>query len=331
MSSVDSKSTSKSNSGCIIAAIFVVLLFIVLLFCSVTGVVLLASSAGGYEDTDESVSPYVDKLAVIDISGVIVEDADSSLFSSFSGTTAYGTVEKLQKASNDDSVKAVLLRISSPGGEVVASDLIYNEVTKLAEKKPVVTYVSTMAASGGYYIAVGSDHITMHPSGMTGSIGVIMQGTNLDGLYEKLGIETVTFKSGQFKDDEELYDDNPNGEAERIYQSIIDETYEEFVAIVAEGRDMSNSEVKKLADGRIYTGKQAVANGLADDLGYYEDAVLKAESLAGVSDLTVIDYDEVSFWEALSSSKVDMQSFSILNTMPKAEYGLKMYYLVDVD
>lgn len=184
---------------------------------------------------------------------------------------------QLQRAAVDSSIEGVVLRVESPGGSIAASQEIAAMVRDF--KKPIVVSMADMAASGGYYISAPAQGIVAQPGTMTGSIGVISTLMNMDGLYEMLGIEVETFKSGEHKD---MFSRNLT-EAERlIMQEISDEAYNQFVADVAEGRGMSIAEVRKLATGQIYLGSQALELGLVDRLGGIDEAI---EYLAELNDL----------------------------------------------
>jgi protease-4 len=230
-----------------------------------------------------------DKIAVIYLSGVISSSTDS-----------YGTEEgmvadiedQLQQAVDDKRVKAIILRIDSPGGEVVASDTIYQAVVAARDKKPVVASIDTLGASGAYYIAVGADYIMANELSLTGSIGVIMESLNFTGLADKVGVKFYTFKSGKYKDILNPARE-PTEDEKALVQSLVMEVYDKFVGIVAEERDMKVEDLKNgLADGRILSGKQALNAGFVDGLGYFEDAIDKAEDLAKIKKVRVIRYVE---------------------------------------
>lgn len=315
------------NKGCIILVI-VALVIAIVGFC---GLCALIFSLGGYTGQANSSIPSTiyqgsgeGSLAVINISGPITDAPEASLLGGSTFAVTSTIVSQLDTALEDDEVKAVLLRIESPGGEVSASDIIYNKVMEVREKKPVVAYSSTTAASGGYYIASAADEFIVHPSAITGSIGVILQTQSLEGLYEKLGIQTKTFKSGELKDDSQLYDQNPDGEIEEVFQNLVNENYEMFLDAIVAGRDMDKEELRKLADGRIYTGKQAVEKKLADGLGYEEDAINIAEEMAGHSDLTIIKYDQPGYFQLLLGNRLAFLSKFEQKSTP----GVKAYYLI---
>jgi protease-4 len=192
--------------------------------------------------------------------------------------------------------------MDTPGGDVYASVIIYEKIKEVQQKGiPVVTLMRGTAASGGYYIAAPSNKIIAHQETITGSIGVRLDVQSVEGLYEKLGFETrtMTNSGGSYKTGEGLFDDDPNGEEDKIYQKIIDETFDRFVMVVAEGRGMEKNEVLKFADGRVFTGLQAKEVGLVDEIGGFDKAMSVAAELAGVDDPTVIRYTQKDFWSSL--------------------------------
>lgn len=247
----------------------VVILFIV--GTCIGSVALMASLAGGDMGIGEAV-------AIVPVEGAIVSGEPVS---PFADNMAYsGQINNyLRQAQDNTSVKAIVLRINSPGGSVVASDEIYNELLKV--EKPIVVSMGEMAASGGYYISCAADKILANPSTLTGSIGVIAQMPNVEELMEKIGVEVTTIKSGTHKDEGSPFREMTE-EEKAIWQTIISESYEQFVGIVAKGRGLSQEKVKELADGRIYTGQQAVELGLADQLGNLPEAIDLAAELGGI-------------------------------------------------
>jgi len=221
-------------------------------------------------------------VGVIQINGMIVSGADSSsLFTTVAGSEVI--MEQLRRAADDPAIKAVVLRLNTPGGSAAASQEIALEIDRLRQSgKKVVASMGDVAASGGYWIACRCDKIVANPGTMTGSIGVIMETQNLQGLYEKLGIDPVVFKSGPHKDMGSSSREVTEQE-QQIFQGMIDDIYQQFVETVAEGRGMDQDRVRELADGRIFTGNQALGIGLVDDLGNYYDALALAAKLAGMS------------------------------------------------
>ena len=202
-------------------------------------------------------------------------------------------ITELRSASQNTEVKAVILRVESPGGSVHETALIYREVLKFKEsKKPLVAFFNGIAASGGYYISTPADKIMATPETITGSIGVIVQFSNYTGLMSKLGLKMHTIKSGAQKDMLSPYRDlDPEGE--KILQDWVDESYGEFVRVVSAGRKMNEKTVRQLADGRIYSARQAAKNKLIDSTGYFEDAVALAKELAKSPDASVVEMNAV--------------------------------------
>jgi protease-4 len=191
-------------------------------------------------------------------------------------------VEQLEKARKDSSVKAIVLRINSPGGSAAASEEIYNEILRVRERKPVYASMGDVAASGGYYIAAACNRVYANSATATGSIGVIMESPNLSGLFKKLGVDMQVVKSGKYKDM-----GNParplTSEERQLIQGMIDNTYEQFVTAVSNGRRMPIGKVKSLATGRVYTGQQAKNLGLVDDIGGLRETILAAGKSGGIS------------------------------------------------
>ncbi|WP_192987752.1 signal peptide peptidase SppA [Carnobacterium mobile] len=213
------------------------------------------------------------RVALLTVDGTILAGQSSGLWS----TTGYDHnffLEQLEAVKADKSVKAILLSINSPGGGTYESAQIKDSLLELKETtdKPIYVSMGNLAASGGYYIAAPADKIFAAEETLTGSIGVIMSSTNLSELYEKLGIEDTTIKSGRFKDIGS--NSRPMTEADQeILQKMVDSSYDRFVKVVAEGRKMNEKQVRELADGRIYDGAQALEAGLVDEIGYQEDAL----------------------------------------------------------
>ncbi len=210
-----------------------------------------------------------DRIALIRVEGVILD--------------AQQTVGDLKKFGDSPSVKAIVLRIDSPGGGVVPSQEIHDAVLRVRNKqnKAVVASMGTVAASGGYYIAAATDRIIANPGTLTGSIGVIMELANLEGLLKKIGVENVVVKSGRHKDIGSPFR-KMSDEDRRILQSVMDDVHTQFIEAVAEGRSLDVSDVQPLADGRIFTGRQAKEIKLVDELGDLDDAIKLAAELAGI-------------------------------------------------
>ena len=244
---------------------------------------------------------WEDAVAVVRVEGVIVsgKEADWSL-STTDNAYSESIVERLERAEQDPSVKAIVLRVNSPGGGIVATDEIYSALTEI--EKPVVVSMGEMAASGGYYISCAAQEILANPATLTGSIGVISTVPNFEGLLDKVGIEMLVIKSGTMKDELSPYR-QPTEEEIAHWQGITDEAYEQFLGVVVEGRDLHPDEARELADGRVYTGRQALELGLVDQLGNLPEAVQLAAELGGIEGKPrVIEYQRTpSLMEMLLS------------------------------
>lgn len=231
-----------------------------------------------------------DKVLLIDISGTLTTSKTSGFFDE-PGLPAQ-IKEELTKAEKDDHVKAVVLRINTPGGTVTASDLVYHELKtfKMKREVPVIAAIMDLGTSGGYYVAMAADHILVHPSTITGSIGVIMVTMNAEGLLEKVGVQPAAIVSSPKKSMGSPF--RPMNEEERtIFQEVIDNLYERFLAVVEEGRPgLSKEKIRALADGRIYSADIAKDQGLVDDIGYLEEAIDLAKKEAKLEEAKVVTY-----------------------------------------
>jgi len=237
-------------------------------------------------------SPAKEKILILDVSGLIITSLNPGLFER-EGDILSRVYYRLEKAFEDKRVKAVILRLDTPGGEVTASDILYHEILKFKEKTdiPVVGLMMGLATSGGYYVASACDYIIAHPSTITGSIGVISIFPNLQELFAKIGIKVNVIKSGKMKDSGSVFRDLTE-EEKKIFQGVIDELYQKFLDVVYQKRKDSHSlrELKKIADGRIYTARQAYDLKLIDEIGYFDSALKKALSLASLKEAKVIAY-----------------------------------------
>lgn len=229
-----------------------------------------------------------DKIVVIYLRGII----SGMEAGNFAETAVDDIRVQFRQAAEDEKVKAVVLHIDSPGGEVTASDTIYNIVRKYRDekKKPVVVYMGSLAASGGYYAACAGSHIVANETTFTGSIGVIMQTLKYKGLFDKVGLESITFKSGKFKD--MLSGSRDLTDEERDYvQRMVMQTYDKFVGIVAKERKLPEDKLRNgIADGRVITGKDALSEKLVDELGDVEAAYAKAMQLGRSPNARVVRY-----------------------------------------
>jgi len=227
-----------------------------------------------------------DKIAVVNIRGMITSSRD--------------IVEQIGTFKEDDDVKAIILRINSPGGGVGPSQEIYREILRAKEKKKIIASIESVGASGGYYVACASDVIVANPGTITGSIGVVMEFSNIEELLKKIGFRSYVIKSGKHKDiGSPLREMTP--QEREILQGVIDNVHSQFVRAVAEGRNMEEGKVRQIADGRIFSGEQAKELGLVDRLGSLQDAIEIAAEMARIKGKPTVIYPKrkVSLYELL--------------------------------
>jgi protease IV len=233
------------------------------------------------------------KVLLIDISNVITDSPSRHAFGLVEEESTIGRVEsELKRADDDGRIKAIVLRINSPGGGVTASDVLYNDLVRFKRKHdlPVVAALGDLAASGGYYVACAADRIVAHPTTVTGSIGVIMMNLNLEGLLAKVGVRNETFKAGEHKDLLSPFR-GATPEERRIVQTILDDLHARFITVVRESRPrLETSRLKELTDGRIFDASQALDAGLVDEIGDLHTAIGAAQEAAGVSEARVVMY-----------------------------------------
>jgi protease-4 len=254
-----------------------------------------------------------DKVAVVDIEGLI--------------TKSRPIIEKLNRYKDNERIKAIVIRIDSPGGSVGPAQEIYEEVIKLREKKPVVASMGSVAASGGYYIACAANKIIANPGTITGSIGVIIEFANIEELLGKIGLKSIVIKSGKYKDilspTREL-----KGEERDLLQGVIDNIHSQFIDAVALGRDIPREKVVEIADGRIFSGEQAKQLGLVDELGNLQDAIESAAEMSDIEGRPNVIYPEKkrpSIWEFfIEESLTRVQDF-LSNNRLKVGYVLSTY------
>ena len=235
------------------------------------------------------------KILLMDISGMLSDDGATPILSLGTPPPRVPMLvrirEELMKAADDQKVRAVIVRINSPGGTVTASDIVFQEIQlfKQRSRVPVVAVMMDLAASGGYYVALAADTIVAHPTTVTGSIGTILLTVNAEGLMQKLGVATTAIKSAERKDMGSPFRAlTPDERA--IFQSVIDDLQRQFLAKVIDRRKLAPEVARKLADGRVYTAEQALAAGLIDSIGYMNDAVATARKAAGLDEARIIVY-----------------------------------------
>ncbi len=262
---------------------------------------------GRYAGGRSSQFAFGDKIAIVEVKGVITQSS--------------GVIDELQQYLADDGVKAIILRVDSPGGGVGPAQEIYREIMRIrsTSKKKVVTSMGSVAASGGYYIACASDRIVANPGTITGSIGVIMQFSNLEELLKKIGVKGVVIKSGEHKDIGSPFREM-TPEEKRIMQEVLDNVHEQFIQAVADGRKLEKSKVVQIADGRILTGEQAKNLGLVDQLGNLQDTIDVTAKMVGIAGKPNVVYPKkrLSIWELLMR---DMAS-AIVDVLTEKGYEL---------
>ncbi len=252
--------------------------------------------------------PLGEKVAVVRITGVIIDSTD--------------IIEELKEYSKDNSIKAIVIRIDSPGGGVAPSQEIYEEILKIKENKKVIVSMGSVAASGGYYISSSADKIVANAGTLTGSIGVIMEIPNVAGLMEKIGVKTQVIKSGEHKDIASVFK-SMTPEEKQILQTVLDDVHEQFIKAVSDGRGMEFKDIRKIADGRIFTGRMAKEMGLVDELGNLQDAIMLAGKLTGIKGEPQVVYkkERFSFLDLLQG---DIPKKLIKDAFP----GIRLKYLL---
>jgi protease-4 len=252
--------------------------------------------------------PLGEKIALIRVTGMIIDATD--------------VIEELKEYSRDGSVKAVVIRVNSPGGGVAPSQEIYDEILKVKEKKKVVVSMGAVAASGGYYIAAPADKIVANAGTLTGSIGVIMEIPNVSGLMEKIGVKAQVVKSGKHKDIASAFK-SLTPEEKDILQSVLDDVHDQFIEAVSKSRGMEYEEIKKLSDGRIFTGRMARELGLVDELGNLEYAIDLAGELSGIKGEPNVIHKEDKF------NFIDMLKGNIPKQLMNSAFsGISLKYLL---
>ncbi len=260
----------KSNSGRWFWGIMIGLVIIAIIFSGIAFLVLAVSVSGTSDRTYEYVTSGSgkDKIAVVELDFTIIDPSS--------------IVRQFKKYREDKSIKAIILHVNSPGGGVAASQEMYEEVKKTRDSgKPVIVSFGSIAASGGYYVACGGSLIVSNPGSLTGSIGVIATFTNFKELADKLGVKENVVKSGKLKDSGNPFRDM-NADDLEYFQEIIDNSYEQFLDVVSTERKIDKEELRKIANGRVFTGKQAKDLKLVDSLGTFQDAIRIAGQIAKI-------------------------------------------------
>lgn len=280
----------------------------------------------GVLDSVNSAAPSEPYIAIVQVSGTIQEQTATEIWETTAGYQHNDTLAYIDTLMEDPYNRGILLYVDSPGGTVYESEELYLKLKEYKEKtgQPIWEYMAHYAASGGYMISMNSDKIYANPNTTTGSIGVIMSGYDMTGLYEKLGIRYVSITSGENKDSSQMTDSQV-----AIYQSQVDECYEKFVNIVAEGREMSEEQVRKLADGRTYTAQQALEHGLIDEIALYEDMKSAMSEELGVYEFYVQEKETnllTQLFSTFQKNTPKSEAQVLLETAETMESGVLMYY-----
>jgi len=276
-------------------------LFFILIFTSVIAFATVGISLIFIIGTKSADFEFGEKVGIIEITGFISD--------------ANNIINELKRFREDDSVKAIVLRIDSPGGSVGPSQEIFREITKTVKLKKIVASMGTVAASGGYYVAAGANGIVANPGTITGSIGVIMGYANYEELLRKVGLVPVVVKSGEFKDIGSPVRKMTEDE-KKILQKFVDQIQRQFVTAISEGRNMDQNKVESFADGRIFSGEEAKSIGLVDRLGNLEDAIEWAGRMGGIKGKISVVYAKerkFSLLKYLLGSSLQDLANSIIN------------------
>ncbi len=300
------------------------IIFMIIIAATLVVVAIVKILGFGFAIDDDTVKINAagEYIGVVKIEGSISSESQGLGSSGYSHSYTLDAIKALKK---DENNKGVILYINSPGGGVYESDEVYLAIKdyKKATGRPVYTYMGSMAASGGYYIAAASDKIFANRNTWTGSIGVRLSTMyDVSEFLDKQGIKTKNITSGKNKAMGDI-SEKLTKEQEEIYQSIIDESYEQFLDIVAKGRNMKKAKVKKLADGRIYTAKQALRNGLIDKISTYEDAIIAMKKMEKLNQCEVVELDppEESFYDSIFGA---VKSLSKSGEISEIEEMLKL-------
>ena len=268
-------------------------------FLGFLGLILLGVTTSGLSDMDRSSRG---NIGILEVEGPILSSKT--------------IIDQLKAFTEDDEIKAIILRVESPGGGIGPSQEIYRELMKTREKKQVIASMGSVAASGGYYIAAAAQGIVANPGTITGSIGVIMEYANLMAIAEKIGISPVVFKSGEYKDMGSPLRELKEGE-KKIFQDLVDELHLQFVSDAARARNMDPKDMATLADGRVYTGQTALKLKLVDRLGNLDDAIQWAGERAGIKGELLPVYpkeDRMTFFRKLADTMA--REFNLSGAIP---------------
>ena len=317
----------KQIGGLVIAAILFIMVGVSSVLTNTWSEKILKESMGELlTEVDGFNPPSGDYIAIVTVQGTIQEQTETGVFDVPVGYQHITTLDYIDNLMDDSDNKGILLYVDSPGGTVYESEELYLKLKEYKEEtgRPIWDYMAHYAASGGYMISMAADKIYANPNTTTGSIGVIMSGFDMTGLYEKLGIRYFSITSGEYKDSSKMTE-----EQIAIYQEQVDEYYNKFVGIVSEGRGMEDAAVRAIADGRVYTASQALEKGLIDEISLYEDMTAAMSSELGGYQFYEQER-ELDFFTSLFAkieSVIPKSEAQILKeTAAEMESGVPMYY-----
>ncbi|GER66988.1 putative signal peptide peptidase SppA [Weizmannia acidilactici] len=272
------------------------------------------------------------KIAVLDVNGTIQDTGASPSLLDNGEYNHQGFLEELDKAKNDSQIKGIILHINSPGGGVAESAEIHHRLMQIKNetKKPIYVSMGPTCASGAYYISTPADKIFASPETLTGSLGVIMESVNYGNLAKKLGIDFPVIKSGQYKDIMSPYRDMTKNEKEML-QKMVNNSYEGFVDVISKGRGIPKSEVRKIADGRVYDGRQAMKLHLIDQYGYLDDTISAMKKTLHISNAQVVEYETSAGLDSLLSASAqkilgkEAEATGLLHLLSQSDAPRLMY------
>jgi protease-4 len=326
--------SGRSSHGCLWAVLTVVVLLGVAVFLLVAGLRWIGKSVHvpsltRIEYGDDEFPQFREiwssghgetKAVMIPISGMIFLDENDGMWNAVG--TAEMAIKSIRRATADQNVMALVLDIDSGGGGITASDVILQALLDFKKARPgrkVVSVFGDVAASGAYYVALGSDRIVARPTSLTGSIGVLMQSFNIKELGEKIGVKDITIKSGKNKDIMNPFTDLADDQREML-QGIVDSLHGRFVALVAEHRNLPVEQVRELADGRVFLAQEALHLGLIDEIGYWQDGIEAAASLLDVPDLKVFRYEKEFSISDIFSVRSTLNPTALLRQFPATRF-----------
>lgn len=275
------------------------------------------------------------KILIINMEGPIFDGGKTNFLGDQTDVGIVSRVkEELDKAASDKNIRALIIKLNTPGGEVTTCDIIHHEIVEFKKRKPipVIAEMSDICASGGVYISSAADKIIAHPTTVTGSIGVIAQTVNLKELFDKIGVKGEAIKSGDKKDMGSIF--RPMTDKERtLFQEVINIMYERFLTVIMDGRKINEKKLREIADGRIFMAQRSLEYGLIDKIGYSEDTISMAENAANISNAAIVTYTRPGKYVSNYYSEANFNNYGTLNLVNinadffYNKYGIKVMYM----